>query len=75
MSHASVAKAVRLHKDRHPELYCAVRVCLWRISDGVQCPKHSSPPVGMQIDFGPVDLGPSDSSALADVDAAPAARR
>lgn len=40
VSHGSVAKAVRLRKEKHPEQYCAVKECLWRIKGTVLCPKH-----------------------------------
>lgn len=42
-SHASVAARVRADKDAHPERYCAVRGCLWRIltrQGFVPCRKH-----------------------------------
>jgi hypothetical protein len=38
MSHASTAASVRLNRELHPELYCPVRNCLWRLSGG-SCPK------------------------------------
>jgi len=42
MTHAQVAKRVRLHKQTWPELYCPT--CLWRVKhDGrpdTPCPKH-----------------------------------
>ncbi len=44
-THGSVAKAVRLDKEAHPERYCPVRNCLWRVltRDGQYdrpCRKH-----------------------------------
>lgn len=40
MTHGSVAKSVRLRKERHPEQYCAFKDCLWRLKRGTVCPKH-----------------------------------
>ncbi len=31
LSHGSVAKKVRLQKERHPEWYCQSPACLWKI--------------------------------------------
>lgn len=39
-SHAQVAKRVREHKERRPELYCPAPRCLWRTGDGSRCPRH-----------------------------------
>jgi hypothetical protein len=39
MSHASVAKSVRLSKAKHPENFCPVRTCLYRTGGG-ECPNH-----------------------------------
>lgn len=36
MTHGSVAKRVRLHKELHPELYCRNVRCLHR----TPCPRH-----------------------------------
>jgi hypothetical protein len=38
-THGSVAKSVRLHREKHPELYCSK--CLWRTGGG-DCPRHRS---------------------------------
>ena len=46
----SVARSVRQHKEKRPELYCAYPKCLWRLSSG-PCPKHrivASPFVGSE---------------------------
>lgn len=45
---ANVAQAVRLDKEAHPERYCPVRRCLWRVlgRDGEflgPCGKHGLP--------------------------------
>jgi uncharacterized protein (DUF58 family) len=41
MTHGSVAKRVREHKEVHPERYCAAPGCLWRYREGgAPCPKH-----------------------------------
>lgn len=40
MTHGSVAKSVRLNKEKYPERYCANPTCLWNISSGNPCPKH-----------------------------------
>lgn len=34
MTHGSVAKKVRERKERHPEKYCRVKNCLWRVPAG-----------------------------------------
>lgn len=39
MSHGSVAKSVRLQKEKHPDLYCSDSRCLYRTGGG-DCPKH-----------------------------------
>jgi hypothetical protein len=44
-SRDSIAKKVRLHKERQPELYCVHPRCLWRMRTRTQpdprrCPKH-----------------------------------
>lgn len=40
-SHGSVAKSVRLNKEKHPENYCANPKCLWNTRAGTKpCPKH-----------------------------------
>ena len=36
---ASTAKKVREAKERHPELYCPEKDCLWRTGGGY-CPRH-----------------------------------
>jgi hypothetical protein len=36
-THGAVAKLVRLHKERHPEMYCPA--CLWKTGGGY-CPRH-----------------------------------
>lgn len=42
--HDSVAKSVRLQKEKHPERYCSAKNCLWRTEGGTKpCPKHSVP--------------------------------
>ncbi len=41
VSHGSVVKKVRERKEKHPEQYCAVKECLWRIKGGTMCPKHT----------------------------------
>lgn len=42
MSRGSVAASVRKSKDAHPERYCPVKNCLWRLKEGqVLCPKHA----------------------------------
>jgi hypothetical protein len=38
MTHAQVAKRVRLEKEKHPEKFCLVEGCLYRIEG--YCPKH-----------------------------------
>ncbi len=40
-SHGHVAMPVRLNKESHPERYCPVNNCLWRISSG-PCKKHAN---------------------------------
>lgn len=46
-THGAVAKAVRLHKQARPELYCdGNERCLWRLSSG-PCPKHPVVPIPM----------------------------
>jgi len=44
VTHATVAKKVRLDKERHPEDYCTDPTCLWRVRSKVHgdkpCPKH-----------------------------------
>jgi hypothetical protein len=43
MTHGSVAKAVRLSKEKHPEQFCPVPNCLWRTKgDYTPCPKHTA---------------------------------
>ncbi len=42
MTHGSVAKKVRLNKEKHPELYCGYYPCLYR-TDEPFCPKHDKP--------------------------------
>ena len=37
-SHGQVAKSVREHREKHPELYCSK--CLWRTGGG-DCERHS----------------------------------
>ncbi len=54
MSHGGVAKAVRLRKEVHPELYCTDARCLWKLSSG-SCPKH--PPAPEDYDDGRDDFG------------------
>jgi hypothetical protein len=42
---AAVAKAVRLHKEKHPELFCKHPQCLYQteVSSGHrECPKHGA---------------------------------
>jgi len=43
-THDSIAKVVRLRKEKHPEDYCKNPKCLWRTKDtpfeGGYCPKH-----------------------------------
>lgn len=41
LSHGSVAGSVRRNKESHPERYCPVSNCLWRMSSG-PCRKHAS---------------------------------
>jgi hypothetical protein len=36
----SPAAQVAQHKERHPELYCPTRKCLWRTGGGF-CPRHA----------------------------------
>ena len=39
----NTAAKVRIEKDKHPERFCAVRDCLWRIQTAVgpnPCRKH-----------------------------------
>lgn len=38
---SSPAANVAQHKEKHPELYCPVRRCLWRTGGG-NCPRHRS---------------------------------
>jgi hypothetical protein len=43
MSHGSVAKLVRLNKEKHPEYYCKHPDCLYRTETALghrDCPKH-----------------------------------
>lgn len=42
MTHGSVAKSVRLNKERQPEKYCGYWPCLYR-TDAAFCPKHDKP--------------------------------
>ena len=42
MTHGSVAKSVRLDKERNPKKYCMYHPCLYR-TDAPFCPKHSRP--------------------------------
>ncbi len=44
MTHALVAKAARLRKEEHPERYCRVPKCLYRLKDGQSpyCSKHTT---------------------------------
>lgn len=37
-THSSVAKRVRLHKERHPDEYCPR--CLWHVGRNGPCPRH-----------------------------------
>lgn len=39
-NHNSVAKSVRLNKERRPDQYCPSPKCLWRTGGGF-CPKHA----------------------------------
>lgn len=44
-SHSSVAKRVRLMKEKYPDHYCSDSRCLWRRYNGqtreiTECPKH-----------------------------------
>jgi len=39
MSRGQVAAKVAQNKEKHPELYCPERKCLWR-TDGGYCPRH-----------------------------------
>jgi hypothetical protein len=42
-SHNSVAKSVRLNKEKRPEFYCKAPGCLYRIETPLghrECPKH-----------------------------------
>lgn len=39
-SYGSVAAKVRQHKEDHPERYCPVPRCLWRLEPGQKCGKH-----------------------------------
>lgn len=41
MTHGSVAASVRRNKEDHPERYCHVPACLWRINSG-PCRKHAN---------------------------------
>ena len=41
-THGAVAKVVRLHKERRPDLYCPEPDCLWRTGDGSLCPRHQT---------------------------------
>lgn len=46
MTHGQIAAKVRSYKELHPELYCPVKDCLWRIKDAEgnvisECRKHS----------------------------------
>jgi hypothetical protein len=51
MTHAQVAKIVRLDKEKHPESFCKHPKCLYRLKEyyvspyGGWCPKHQ--PVAM----------------------------
>ena len=36
----NAGKMVRLNKEKHPELYCPAKNCLWRLKSG-PCPKHA----------------------------------
>ena len=43
MSHGSIAKLVRLNKEKHPEYYCKHPECLYRTETALghrECPKH-----------------------------------
>ena len=41
MTRGQVAAKVRAAKEAHPERYCSVRGCLWRVTRG-PCSKHGS---------------------------------
>jgi hypothetical protein len=36
----STAAKVAANKEKHPELYCPKKRCLWRTGDGTYCPRH-----------------------------------
>ncbi len=36
----STAAKVAAHKEKHPEMYCPTKKCLWRTGDGSHCPRH-----------------------------------
>jgi hypothetical protein len=40
MTHAQVAKKVRIDKETHPEKYCKHPKCLFRLEEPGWCPKH-----------------------------------
>ena len=42
MTHGSVAKAVRLNKEKHPQRYCTVHDCLYRVTVEGECPSHAA---------------------------------
>ena len=44
IARTSVAKAVRLSKERSPDRYCFCNGCLWNIATSGPCPKHSVKP-------------------------------
>lgn len=39
------AKSARLAKEAHPERYCHVKNCLWRVYPDKPCGKHGTPVV------------------------------
>ncbi len=46
MNRGQVAAKVRENKERHPELYCSAKNCLWAMRSG-KCPKHPLAPIHM----------------------------
>jgi hypothetical protein len=61
-SHGSVAKSVRLFKERRPDRFCADPKCLWMTQGGAKpCPKHPVKPVVAPVEcvvcFDPITAG------------------
>lgn len=50
MNRNGVAASVRKNREAHPELYCPVRNCLWRLSGGA-CPKLGHHKVKVSLDL------------------------